>query len=169
MATKDYFLNVAGGVPGARSNAPTHPMAPAMAAKDPKDPTYNRTPAPIDYEGMKDNAYGRQNYGANAYGGPSSLTPGQAVKSEGIDAQGFDPVLEIIQHRSIAKDTDDQKPVDWELRAIGDKNCPDGFGQDSARSRQASTHSGSAVKVPDKIGGGVAPLPKTDQYGGTKS
>ena len=177
MATKNYFLDVAGHIPGAKVNAATRAQAPAMAAKDPKDPTYNRTPPPTDYVAaeneyarQKDATWGGTNYGANRYGGPSSLTPGQAEKQRGIDAEIFDPTLEIVQTRSLAKDDTGDKPVDWQLRDIGAKNCGDGFGQESARSRQASTHSGSAVKVPAKVGQGADPLPTTDEYGsGVKS
>lgn len=165
MATKNHFLNIESTkkLPGASTSAPSHAMSKGMARKDPRDPTYNKTPAPVekpDWEKIKSTSWGREGYGANGYGGPSSLTPGQQVQQGGIDADIHDPALDRVQATGLK----DDGVLNDQLRDIGNKNCPDAFGAESARSRQASTHSASSPKVPSVLGKSEAPLPKLDQY-----
>lgn len=167
MATKNHFLNIESNqrLPGASTGAPTRAKSDGMARKNPADPDYNRTPAPIDYKAMSDNAWGRQNYGANGYSGPSSLMPGEAEKARGIDAQNPDVALDRVQSTGLR----DDGTLNDQIRNVGLKNVEDAFGQESNRSRQASSHSAGAAKVPSVLGKSEAQLPKTDTYGGVKS
>jgi hypothetical protein len=80
----------------------------------------NRTPAPVDRE----HSFGRESYGANAYGGPSSIAPGQTVTASlnVQDPSGQpDAVLKTVQARGLEND---QVTGNDQIRKISDKNVP---------------------------------------------
>ena len=161
MATQNYFLNKK--APGENLGNPTKATAPTGSPRgNPTGhPSANKTPAPVFDETARDKTFGRENYGSNAYGGPSSLEPGQCQKMSGIDAQNPDPILDLVQKQGLARD---DKPADRQLRDIGSKNVGPAHGH----SRRGVSDGSPGSTVPDKLGTSVAPNPRTDQYGGTK-
>lgn len=127
-------------------------LQPAKGATD-KNAGPVSTPAPTG-EQLRSTSYGRGKYGANAYGGPSSADPGKTITS-GFDVGGNDDVMKRIQSQGLRSDA--AAPVADQLRKVGDRNVPDATGMASARSRQASSHSGDAAKVPDRLGSVTRP------------
>lgn len=77
-------------------------------ARQPETPyktgTVNKTPAPTQHPPgtEKDFTFGRQSYGANAYGGPSSLTPGKKERASlTVNNDDSDPVLDAIKQHGV--------------------------------------------------------------------
>ncbi len=122
-------------------------LAPAKGASDPNAGAV-ATPAPTA-EDRRSTSFGRGRYGANATAQGPSVDPGKTVTT-GLDVGGNDDVMKIIQRQGLRSDS--ASPIGDQLRKIGDRNVPDAVGMASARSRQASSHSASASKVPDRTG-----------------
>ena len=64
-----------------------------------------KTPAPTAHPpgSEKDFTFGRQSYGANAYGGPSSLTPGKKERASlTVNNDDSDAVLDAIKQHGTA-------------------------------------------------------------------
>lgn len=101
---------------------------------------------PPEYD--KDFTWGRSGYGANAYGGASSDTPGKRTRADmSVNNDDGDPVLNTIrQHGTAAMTADptgDRVDVGGmpapQVEEIGKGNVPDAFGMESARKRQPSS------------------------------
>jgi hypothetical protein len=107
-------------------------------------------------------------YGQNRYGGASSTTPGQTVESpmatdlRTTAAQGADggDVLATVQKFGAAAmrnplpgdDVEDVRGTPaTQLRDIAAKACPDSYGMESARARQASSYPGAAGTIPGAL------------------
>jgi hypothetical protein len=113
------------------------------------------TKRPPDFD--KDFTYGRQSYGANAYGGASSLPPGGKERASlTVNNDDDDEVLNAIKQKGSAamsvSPTGDavtatEGVTGSQLRDIADKNVPDHPAMASARSRQPS-YPGPAGVVP---------------------
>lgn len=96
-----------------------------------------KTPAPTQRPpgSEKDFTFGRQSYGANAYGGPSSLTPGHKERASlTVNNDGDDPVMEAIKQHGVGAGGIDPMTGDTvtmaegvagtQVRKIAAKNVP---------------------------------------------
>jgi hypothetical protein len=93
------------------------------------------------------------NYGSNGYAGPSSISHGQRIEESGARlARNADPDLEAVRTGAYG--------VGSQIRDIGQGNVGTTFG---------CTGASRGPTIPNKIGGGVAPLPSVSAYkSGTK-
>jgi hypothetical protein len=100
-------------------------------------------------------------YGLNGYRGPSSLNPGEAVKSPLADnMSGDDTVLAAVQKfgsaamraPEVGDDVEDVKGTPaTQIRKIADSNVPDHSAFASARTRQPS-YPGPRETIPSTLG-----------------
>jgi hypothetical protein len=143
MAIKS-FLDQSQIVRVMRSGSPTVASEPpATGIADPTGPLRNKTPAPVANFERNENS----DYGNNQYPGPASLDPAQKHVNDYLAPS--DDTRDAVIASGLARD---DLPPDWQLRAIGEKNVGDAHGAESARSRQASSNSADATKVPMKTG-----------------
>ena len=123
MATQNYRSrsdSTVGANSGTKKIAPGH--APEL---QPKAGSENRTPPPVTTAQLaleKDSAWGRSgpqgNPGQNAYGGASSLSPGQKAAPATISAQAkTDVVLDNLVKVGSARGSDGD---DWQTRSLTD-------------------------------------------------
>ncbi len=130
----------------------------------------NKTPAPTKVdprtvtEFQKDYTFGRGNYGNNAYGGPSSLTPGMTTDGIPNLAQKRDAVLDEIQASGTARNvmTGDATGRTWpgkdSMSTRGLAQHDDGLLEDiasgerggGAKSRPVPVHSSMAKRSVDE-------------------
>lgn len=92
-----------------------------------------------------------QLYGENLYAGGSSLTPGQKHTDDWLAPA--DATRDALIAKGPASAVADLS------RKLDGKNVADAFGMGSNRSRQSSSHSADAVKVPRTVGEPASPLP----------
>jgi hypothetical protein len=83
-----------------------------------KTPAPLRAPPPTP-DIARSTSFGRGNYGANAYGGASSIEPGTTVKQNGIniDPPGGDPALALVQKHGTVLGGKDPSEA-WETRDV---------------------------------------------------
>jgi hypothetical protein len=134
------------------------------AKGDAPDMGINKTPAPVssaDLALKRDRSLGRTSYGANAYGGASSIAPGaktssplaDQLKAKAAESDGGDLLQRIIERgtaRGTAADVELQSP---QTRDVSKEPYPAAHGQ---RSRTADHGSGSpSGQVPTHCGAPV--------------
>lgn len=102
------------------------------------------TPAPT----VKEKTFGRTNYGANAFDGPSSITPGKSVTSPlADDLRRASNDGEFVLDTVIARGTRMDSP-DFQMRSISDAGYPPAHGMKNP------TAPGITVPNPPKSLGG---------------
>lgn len=114
---------------------PVHPAQPTLPVKPGRE---NKTPAPTRYDPTaKDHTFGRAsgNPGGNAYGGPSSITPGTKAIQAVVNPQApTDQVLENIVAVGTAQTAKRGAPGDthgddWQVRQLStDDAAPPSYG-----------------------------------------
>jgi hypothetical protein len=106
-----------------------------------------KTPAPE----ARDTSFGRQNYGSNAFGGPSSIAPGRSVTSPlADDMAGDDEALATVISKGAGLE---DNIVNEQTRDVPLTNVPDSVGMASARRRQGDyANVGRSGSIPAKLG-----------------
>jgi hypothetical protein len=106
-----------------------------------------KTPPPQ----ARDTSFGRQNYGSNAFGGPSSIAPGRSVTSPlADDLSGDDEALATVISKGAGLE---DNTLNTQTRDVPITNVPDGIGMESARSRQGDyANVGRGGSIPAKLG-----------------
>jgi hypothetical protein len=101
-----------------------------------------KTPAPVD---ARDKSYGRENYGSNAFAGPSSIAPGAAVRSPLADdlASGDEALASVIAKGTGLADN----VLNTQTRDLPPNNVPD-----HPHMRNANAGGAPMGKVPPKTG-----------------
>jgi hypothetical protein len=128
----------------------------AQISKTGVNPTAGPVVTPSPTQPDKDTTFGRRNYGANAFGGASSVSPGKTVTSplaDNLKASGDDGLLDTIAQRGVRDNVANTQTRDISGTAPhGQKpsgNVPPAFGH---RSRTLGQEGG---KVPNN----AAPRP----------
>jgi len=133
MATQKYLDRLV-DVPGENIKNPTASSNAARQAELGFTPGRNPTagpvktpaptrPAPTPDE-MRSTSWGRGSYGANGWGGASSLEPGATTKLNALTAQPDpDPALALLQQRGL-NTKDEDNALNTQIRDIGDNNVP---------------------------------------------
>lgn len=124
----------------------------------------NKTPGPTKVdprtvtEFQKDYTFGRGNYGNNAYGGPSSLTPGMTTDGIPNLAQKRDPVLDEIQASGTARNVGTADSTGRTVASEGDNLLRDiaAGGMRGPKSMPSPTHpfmsgAASGPKIPGAV------------------
>jgi len=142
--------------------------------KQPQSGASNKTPAPVKRVPAPDfisQVKNPQNvgtgYGANGYAGPSSVNPGQMVRSplaenmKSSSEQGSDPVLDAVIAEGVGAGGVDPLTGDattmaegvagTQVRKIGAGAPPDHPAFVSARARQPSNDWGVSEKIPGAL------------------
>jgi hypothetical protein len=124
------------------------------------------TPAPD----ARDKSFGRGSYGANAYGGPSSIAPGVTVESPlASDLRSGDDALDQVQRNGTAKPTPPSHGPGSQTRDLSDladnnlAQVPNAFGMRGAsRGGTVPAKTGASEGQPERqpVGGNTLDLSK---------
>jgi hypothetical protein len=178
MATQNYRGRMENVPPGEDSTNPEHPVHGNQRRSElglnTKNPTAGpvRTPSPTrEYDPTaKDHTFGRAsgNPGSNAWGGASSLHPGETtVDVAAVKQPDADPVLDAVLGAGVGNKSEANKrnmPLNSQLRDVSDKPFEPAHGM-RRRQQDMADWGTSNERVPSKTGDSGGSLPSTNQYG----
>ncbi len=162
MATQNYRGRLTDVPPGEDTAHPDHPVhgdqARAQMGLNAKNPTAgaNKTPPPIKAfdPTARDKTFGRAsgNPGSNAWGGASSLAPGQTtVDVAAVKQPDADQTLDLVKAKGVGGHGDDSLArdgkdnlVNSQLRTVSDKGFAPAHGMKSPNN--------PGERVPTKVG-----------------